>query len=228
MIQHEQRYLDYIQRRGVGAKDQVASSPDSYVSYLNSVSRLLASDISPELLHSEADVERVVGQLQGERAPNTLRNYASAMRQYVAMVIDSGLWKGTDTFASLTERTKCGDACSSHPGEPAVSLTAQAEAPPIREDSAGAVRVGDSRVLLELVIRAFQDGATPETIVQRYSTLALPDVYAVITYYLRHRSEVEEYLARREQKAEEVRQRLENQQGDLSEIRVRLLAQRQR
>jgi len=108
-----------------------------------------------------------------------------------------------------------------------VAFTARAEAPPLREDAAGALRVGDSRVLLELVIRAFQDGATPETIVQRYSTLALPDVYAVIAYYLRHRSEVEGYLARREQKAEEVGQRLESQQGNLSEIRARLLAQRQ-
>lgn len=98
---------------------------------------------------------------------------------------------------------------------------------PLREDAAGALRVGDSRVLLELVIRAFQDGATPETIVQRYSTLALPDVYAVIAYYLRHRGEIEGYLVRREQKAEEVRQRIESQQGDLSGIRARLLAQRQ-
>lgn len=98
---------------------------------------------------------------------------------------------------------------------------------PIREDAAGALRVGDSRVLLELVIRAFQDGATPETIVQRYSTLALPDVYAVIAYYLRHQHEVEEYLARREQQAEEARQRIESQQGDLSAIRARLLARRQ-
>jgi uncharacterized protein (DUF433 family) len=98
---------------------------------------------------------------------------------------------------------------------------------PIREDAAGALRVGDSRILLELVIRAFQDGATPETIVQRYSTLTLPDVYAVIAYYLRHRTEVEEYLARREQQAEEVRQRIESQQGDLSAIRARLLARRQ-
>src|SRR5205807_6280432 len=103
-------------------------------------------------------------------------------------------------------------------------FTIQAEAPPIREDADGALRVGGSRVLLELVIRAFQDGATPEAIVQRYSTLALPDVYAVITYYLRHRSEIEAYLAQREQKAEEVRQPLERRQGDLSEIRARLLA----
>lgn len=108
-----------------------------------------------------------------------------------------------------------------------VGFTAQAEAPPLREDADGALRVGDSRVLLELVIRAFQDGATPETIVQRYSTLSLPDAYAVIAHYLRHRREVEEYLTRREQKAEEVRQRIESQQGDLSEIRARLLAQRQ-
>ena len=102
-----------------------------------------------------------------------------------------------------------------------------AEVPPLREDASGALRVGNSRVLLELVIRAFQDGATPETIVQRYSTLSLPDVYAVIAYYLRHQGEVEGYLSRREQKAEEVRQRIESQQGDLSEIRARLLAKRQ-
>jgi len=63
--------------------------------------------------------------------------------------------------------------------------------------------------------------------VQRYSTLALPDVYAVIAYYLRHRSDVDGYLSRREQKAEEVRQRIQDRQGDLSEIRARLLAQRE-
>ena len=108
-----------------------------------------------------------------------------------------------------------------------MSFTVQADSPPLHEDASGALRVGDSRVLLELVICAFQDGATPETIVQRYSTLALSDVYAVIAYYLRHRSEVEDYLARRERKAEEVRGRIEKQQGDLSEIRARLLAQRQ-
>jgi uncharacterized protein (DUF433 family) len=104
-----------------------------------------------------------------------------------------------------------------------VAFTLQAETAPLREDAAGALRVGNSRVLLELVIRAFQDGATPETIVQRYSTLELPDVYAVVAYYLRHPSEVEGYLARREQKAEEVRQRIESQQGDLSEIRARVV-----
>ncbi len=107
-----------------------------------------------------------------------------------------------------------------------MAFTVQTEAPPLSEDATAAMRVGNSRVLLEIVVRAFQDGATPETIVQRYSTLALPDVYAVVAYYLRHRNEDEEYLARRERKAEEVRQRIESQQADLSEIRARLLTQR--
>jgi uncharacterized protein (DUF433 family) len=107
-----------------------------------------------------------------------------------------------------------------------VSFPVHADAPPLREEADGALRVGDSRVLLELVIRAFQDGATPETIVQRYPTLALADVYAVVAYYLRHRIELEDYLARREHKAEEGRRRNESKQGDLSEIRARLAARR--
>ncbi|MCX7014672.1 MAG: DUF433 domain-containing protein [Candidatus Sumerlaeota bacterium] len=108
-----------------------------------------------------------------------------------------------------------------------MSFAVEVESPPLREDAAGALRVGDSRVLLEMVVRAFQDGATPETIVQRYSTLSLSDVYAVIAYYLRHRSAVEEYLSHRERKAEELRRRIEERQGDLSDIRSRLLAHRQ-
>lgn len=106
-----------------------------------------------------------------------------------------------------------------------MSFVAQAEAPPLYEDSSGSVRVGQSRVLLEMVIRAFQDGATPETIVQRYPTLRLEDVYAVIAYYLRHRGEVEQYLLRNEESAEEVRQQIESRQ-DLRDIRARLLAKR--
>lgn len=108
-----------------------------------------------------------------------------------------------------------------------LSFSLQADSPPLHEDSDGALRVGSSRVLLELVIQSFQDGATPETIVQQYSALDLPDVYAVIAYYLRHRNEVEEYLVQREEKARSVRQTIELRQGNMSEIRQRLAARRQ-
>ena len=67
------------------------------------------------------------------------------------------------------------------------TLEIPADTPPLRQEGSGAVRIGNTRVLLELVIRAFEDGATPEAIVQRYPTTTLADIYAVVAYYLRHR-----------------------------------------
>ena len=106
-----------------------------------------------------------------------------------------------------------------------MSFVLERETPPLREDRTGAIRVGNSRVLLETVIRAFQDGASPESIVDRYSTLCLSDVYSTIGYYLRHQNAVEAYLSQREQMAESVQQRLSSIQPDLSLIRSRLLSQ---
>jgi uncharacterized protein (DUF433 family) len=101
------------------------------------------------------------------------------------------------------------------------------EAPPLKEDQSGAIRIGRSRVLLELVIHAFQDGASPESIVQRYPTLSLSDTYSTIGYYLRHQEEIQHYLQHREQVAEVVREKISGIQADAAEIRVRLLAQKQ-
>lgn len=89
------------------------------------------------------------------------------------------------------------------------------ETVPVREDEAGALRVGETRVLLELVVRAFEDGAAPEMIVQRYETLTLADAYSVIAYYLRHQEEITEYLGRREREAEAVKAKIEAAQGDV-------------
>lgn len=108
-----------------------------------------------------------------------------------------------------------------------MSLVLEREQPPLHEDETGAIRVGRSRVLLEIVIRAFQDGASPESIVHRYSTLSLSDVYNTIGYYLRHQDIVENYLSQREQQAASVQQRLSSSQPDLSLIRSRLLSQKQ-
>jgi hypothetical protein len=87
MIVHESSYRRWLQRQGVGAKDRVASSPASYISYLNSVSNLLGEDISPDSVSSEPDVRRILARLSGLRAENTINNYGSALRQYVAMVV---------------------------------------------------------------------------------------------------------------------------------------------
>ena len=108
-----------------------------------------------------------------------------------------------------------------------MNLVLEREAPPFTEDESGAIRIGKTRVLLEIVVRAFQDGASPESIVQQYSTLSLADVYTTIGYYLRHPQDIESYLSERDRLAESVRQRLAIVQPDLSAIRARLLARKQ-
>jgi uncharacterized protein (DUF433 family) len=95
---------------------------------------------------------------------------------------------------------------------------------PLREDPPGVFRVGDSRVLLELVIRAFQRGETPEGIVQSYDTLSLPDVYAVVGYYLARPQPIDEYLRQRDEAAAETRRKLEASQPPRENLRERVMA----
>ncbi len=83
MIVDELRYCAYIQEQGVGANDKVASSVKSYVSYLNSVSRLLDEKIDSNLIRSENDIKKILYSLKGKRASNTLNNYKSALNQYL-------------------------------------------------------------------------------------------------------------------------------------------------
>lgn len=95
---------------------------------------------------------------------------------------------------------------------------------PLREDPSGVFRVGESRVLLELVIHAFQRGATPEAIVQSYDTLRLRDVYAVVSHYLANPTPFEAYLVERDEAAAETRRMIEAVQGPQDKLRERLLA----
>jgi len=61
---------------------------------------------------------------------------------------------------------------------------------PLATDADGVVRVAGTRVTLDTIVNAFQDGATAEEIAQQYSTLALGDIYSVLGYYLRHKDDV--------------------------------------
>ena len=107
-----------------------------------------------------------------------------------------------------------------------MALAFDAESAPLHRDEHGDIRVGGSRVLLDLVVHAFEDGATPETIVQMYPTLTLADTYGAITYYLRHREDVESYLRQREQRAAKIRRTIEVRPEDISDIRERLMRRR--
>jgi uncharacterized protein (DUF433 family) len=69
---------------------------------------------------------------------------------------------------------------------------------PLAKDASGVYRVGGTRVTLDLVVHAFDGGATAEEIVQRYPSLGLSDVYQVLGYYLKYRAELAEYFEKRE------------------------------
>lgn len=96
---------------------------------------------------------------------------------------------------------------------------------PLRKDEAGTLRVGRSRVTLDTLIGVFQRGATAEEIVQQFPSVDLADVYAVISYYLRHQEEVQAYMDERASQARNVQNQIESTY-DASSIRSRLVARR--
>ena len=69
---------------------------------------------------------------------------------------------------------------------------------PLVADAQGVVRIARTRVTLDTVVAAFQDGLTAEEIAEQYPSLPLSQVYAIIAYYLDHQVEVTSYLAARE------------------------------
>ncbi len=97
---------------------------------------------------------------------------------------------------------------------------------PLRDDGRGGVRVGECLFPLDILIREYEQGEDPDSIVHAYPVLKLEDVYAVIAYYLRHKAEVEAYLRQREGEAEALRREIESRQPDRAELRAKLLARR--
>ena len=96
---------------------------------------------------------------------------------------------------------------------------------PLLMDHAGVLRVNGTRVSLDSVIFAFNEGSTPEEIAQQYTTLNLADIYAVISYYLQNHDEVVQYLQRRKVQRAELKEEIESR-FDPQGIRDRLLARK--
>jgi len=75
----------------------------------------------------------------------------------------------------------------------------------VRTDDSGAIRVGETRVMLDSVVYPFQRGDSAEAIRSQYPSLTLEEVYGAIAYYLGHRDEVDDYLKRQEAIWEDLR-----------------------
>ncbi|AFY34418.1 DUF433 domain-containing protein [Calothrix sp. PCC 7507] len=106
-----------------------------------------------------------------------------------------------------------------------MTLAIALEPTPIETDAYGIVRVAKTRVTLDTVVTAFLEGCTPEEVREQYPSLQLSDIYLVIGYYLRHRDEVNTYLAERQLQANLIQQEAEQRFSPIG-IRDRLLARR--
>jgi uncharacterized protein (DUF433 family) len=106
-----------------------------------------------------------------------------------------------------------------------MSIAIQTDPVPLKMDEDGAIRVGGTRVTLDIILAEYQLGATAEQIAAAYDTVPLADVHAAIAYYLRHKVEVDAYLEQRRREAENLRRESESRyvrQG----LRERLLSRR--
>jgi uncharacterized protein (DUF433 family) len=68
---------------------------------------------------------------------------------------------------------------------------------PLTRDTAGRLVVVGTRIPLDTLVAAFERGDSPEAIHESYPTVPLGDIYAVFTYCVRHREDVNTYLAAR-------------------------------
>ncbi len=108
-----------------------------------------------------------------------------------------------------------------------MSLTALSAKPaPIAKDENGVFRVGGTRVRLNTVLGAYHQGCSAEEILLKYPALKLDDIYALITYYLWHREEIDAYLEERRQIEQQTREELDSRFPS-DGVRQRLLSRRE-
>lgn len=97
---------------------------------------------------------------------------------------------------------------------------------PLRLDADGVIRVGGTRVTLDTIVQAYQEGATAEEVAQQYP-VPLSDVYATFSFYLARKAEVDQYLSQRDAMSVRAREHSRSR-SDCSDFRNRLLARHNR
>jgi uncharacterized protein (DUF433 family) len=88
---------------------------------------------------------------------------------------------------------------------------------PYIDQEDGALRIAGTRVGLSSIVAHFQEGRTPEQIAHSFPTVALPQVYGGIAYYLENKALIDDYLG-------EVEREFERRVRPLSETNPDLFA----
>jgi len=99
------------------------------------------------------------------------------------------------------------------------------QAVPLSVTEDGTIRIANTRISLESVLHHYEQGATAEEVVLRFSALRLADVHSCLAYYLNHKEKVHEYMTRQQQRAEALQERISAdpaQQRGLAQMRERI------
>ena len=74
------------------------------------------------------------------------------------------------------------------------------------EERDGGYYLADTRISLDSIVHAFQDGESPDEILRSFPMAGpLVRIYGAITFYLENREKVEEYLVVQEQRWDALR-----------------------
>src|SRR5688572_29116466 len=104
-----------------------------------------------------------------------------------------------------------------------MTLKLHADPAPLHIDDTGAIRIGQSRVTLDVLLQYWRLGMKPEEIALGLDTLTLADVHGALAYYLRHQTEMDGYLRQREEESEELRRQIEAANaGRLAPLKTRV------
>jgi uncharacterized protein (DUF433 family) len=90
-------------------------------------------------------------------------------------------------------------------------------ASPYIEERNGGLYVAETGVSLDSVVIRFQEGASPEKIVQSFPSLKLSQAYGAIAYYLENEKTINDYIAEGERE-------LDRSAVSLSQTRPELFA----
>ena len=97
----------------------------------------------------------------------------------------------------------------------------------------GTLRVSGTRIPLDLIVKSYNAGETPEQIVAAFDTLRLSDVYTLVGYYLDNRDAVDDYVRRVDELGDEMERKVKAElplrpgfKQELKERWARLQAQR--
>jgi len=108
-----------------------------------------------------------------------------------------------------------------------VPIAIEAETPPLKVWPDATIRIGQSRIKVERIIKAYLNGSSPEQFASDYPTVTVEEAYGAIFYYLRHKAKLDEHVAEMDRKGDDAQRLLEEKFGSQEGMRERMIARRQ-